>query len=79
MPSVTDDDSLRAISGALGYVLQDSPDKYRNVMVAYETTDETVGALSFTCCPEHTLKLLALASVVIVEDPATPFGQPCQG
>jgi hypothetical protein len=77
--SIPDQDSNRAISGAVAYVLGGQADQYRNLIIVYETTQETIGALSFACCAEHTLKLLALASVVVIEDPAAPFGTTCGG
>jgi hypothetical protein len=79
MASLTDPDSNRAIAGAVAYVLGGQADYYRNLVIVYETTDDSVGALSFACCTEHTLKLLALASVVVIEDPAAPFGETCRG
>lgn len=79
MASITDPDANRAISGALAYVMGGTADDYRNVILVYETKDDTVGALSFSCCTEHTLKLLGMAVIVVVEDPAAPFGQVCTG
>lgn len=63
----------------MSYILGGQADEYRNVIIVYETMHDTVGALSFACCTEHTLKLMALASVVVIEDPAAPFGQVCTG
>lgn len=79
MGSVADDDSGRAISGALAFALGGKADQFRNVVVVYETFEDTVGALSFACCSEHTLKLLSLGQVVVLEDPAIPLGQACPG
>lgn len=79
MAKVDDPDANRAISGALSYIMGGTADEYRNVVIVYETVQDTVGALSFACCTEHTLKLLALAAVVVIEDPAAPFGQVCTG
>lgn len=79
MVNVTDPDANRAVAGVLSFVVGGTAEKYRNVVIVYETTDDTIGALSFTCCTEHALKVLALGSVVIIDDPAAPLGQDCTG
>lgn len=79
MASVADHEANILLGQALEAATGLFPDNVRNVIVVYETTEDTVGALSFSCCTEHTLKLLALASVVVIEDPAAPFGQDCTG
>lgn len=79
MASQPDHEANQLLAQALEAATGLFPDDVRNVIIVYETTQDTIGALSFACCTEHTLKMLALATVVVIEDPLAPFGQDCTG
>jgi hypothetical protein len=81
-PAVANDavpDASALIAQALLDATGIPADQFRNVVIVYETLADTVGALSFTCCTEHTLKLLGLAVAVVIDDPVPQLGLDCTG
>jgi hypothetical protein len=48
------------------------PADIRDAVVIYQTQDDKVGALSYTCCNDHAMKLCTYGLMVMIDDPQPP-------
>lgn len=48
------------------------PEMIRDAVVIYQTQDDKVGALSYTCCNTHALKLTTYGLQIMLDDPQPP-------
>jgi hypothetical protein len=49
-----------------------APDDIRDAVVIYQTHDNKVGALSYTCCNDHAMRLTTYGLDVMMDDPQPP-------
>lgn len=49
-----------------------TPDDIRDAVVIYATQDDKVGALSYTCCNDHAMRLTTYGLSVMIDDPQPP-------